>query len=51
VIHTPPGEEHWHGAADDRFMAHLALWETDGTVWGAHVTDAEYSGPRVSTRA
>lgn len=51
VIYTPPGQEHWHGAADDRFMAHLGLWETDETVWLEHVSDAEYGGPRVSTRA
>ena len=42
-----PGEEHWHGAAPDRFMTHLALLEVDdqGTsaTWGEHVTDAEYS--------
>jgi len=42
-----PGEEHWHGAAATRFMAHLALVEVgdDGTpaVWGEHVTDAEYA--------
>jgi quercetin dioxygenase-like cupin family protein len=41
-----PGEEHWHGAAPDRFMTHLALQEVDdeGTsaTWGAHVTDDEY---------
>ena len=24
-----PGEEHWHGAAPDRFMAHLALQQVD----------------------
>ena len=41
-----PGEEHWHGAAPDRFLTHLALVEVDeeGTAatWGPHVTDAEY---------
>jgi quercetin dioxygenase-like cupin family protein len=41
-----PGEDHWHGAAPDRFMAHLAIQEVDDTgtavAWGAHVTDAEY---------
>ncbi|HEU5003117.1 MAG TPA: cupin domain-containing protein [Actinomycetota bacterium] len=41
-----PGEEHWHGAAPDRFMTHLAMQEVgdDGTaaVWGDHVTDEEY---------
>ncbi|MEU2421103.1 cupin domain-containing protein [Streptomyces sp. NPDC007851] len=48
VIWTPPGEEHWHGAAPDRFMTHIALWEGDDVDWLDHVTDAEYSGP--STR-
>ncbi|MFG2124404.1 cupin domain-containing protein [Streptomyces sp. NPDC048710] len=51
VIWTPPGEEHWHGAAPDSFMVHLALWETDDIDWREHVSDAEYTGPRVSTRA
>ena len=41
-----PGEEHWHGAAPDRFMAHLALQETDdegnSAAWLDHVTDEEY---------
>ncbi|MFK0110681.1 cupin domain-containing protein [Streptomyces sp. NPDC091217] len=46
VIWTPAGEEHWHGAAPDRFMAHIALWEGDEVDWLDHVTDAEYSGPR-----
>jgi quercetin dioxygenase-like cupin family protein len=25
IVYTPPGEEHWHGAAPGRFMIHLAL--------------------------
>jgi quercetin dioxygenase-like cupin family protein len=41
-----PGVEHWHGAAPDRFMTHLAMQEADETgspvTWGAHVTDEEY---------
>jgi quercetin dioxygenase-like cupin family protein len=41
-----PGEEHWHGAAPDRFMTHLAMQEADDSgspvTWGEHVTDAEY---------
>jgi len=24
TVHTPPGEWHWHGAAPDHFMTHLA---------------------------
>lgn len=42
-----PGEEHWHGAAPDRFMVHLAMLEVDAqgqsAAWGAHVTDQEYA--------
>ncbi|MFF1688401.1 MULTISPECIES: cupin domain-containing protein [unclassified Streptomyces] len=50
VLFTPAGEEHWHGAAPDRFMAHIALWEGDDVDWLEHVSDAEYAGPRCSTR-
>ncbi|MFD7219810.1 cupin domain-containing protein [Streptomyces sp. NPDC056641] len=47
TVHTPPGEWHWHGAAPDHFMTHIALWEGLGdgspeTQWGEHVTDDEY---------
>ena len=42
-----PGEDHWHGAAPDRFMTHLALLQVDeagkSVDWGDHVTDDEYS--------
>jgi quercetin dioxygenase-like cupin family protein len=42
-----PGEDHWHGAAPNRFMAHLALVEVDdegnSASWSEHVTDEEYS--------
>jgi quercetin dioxygenase-like cupin family protein len=41
-----PGEEHWHGAAPNRFMTHLAMLQVDdegnGATWGDHVTDEEY---------
>ena len=41
-------EEHWHGAAPNRFMAHLAIQQTDDTgspvAWGRHVSDEEYGG-------
>ncbi len=41
-----PGEDHWHGAAPDRRMAHLAVHQVDdagqAVVWGAHVSDDEY---------
>jgi quercetin dioxygenase-like cupin family protein len=47
-----PGEEHWHGAVASRFMAHMAMLDTDdkgsNATWGPHVTDAEYAAaPRV----
>jgi quercetin dioxygenase-like cupin family protein len=47
TVHTPAGEWHWHGAAPDRFMTHLAIWEApaDGspeTAWGEQVDDATY---------
>src|SRR6187551_3835077 len=48
TVHTPPGEWHWHGAAPDHFMTHLAMWEApaDGpeSEWSDHVTDEEYGG-------
>ena len=41
-----PGEHHWHGAAPNRFMTHLALLEVDDegkpATWGAQVSDEEY---------
>lgn len=50
VVFTPAREEHWHGAAPDRFMTHIALWEGDDVDWLEHVTDAEYAGPRRGAR-
>jgi quercetin dioxygenase-like cupin family protein len=42
-----PGEDHWHGAAPNRFMAHIAMVEVDDegnlATWGEHVTDEEYA--------
>jgi quercetin dioxygenase-like cupin family protein len=51
TIHTPPGEWHWHGAAPDHFMTHLAMWEAPAgaepeTEWGDKVSDEEYGGGR-----
>jgi quercetin dioxygenase-like cupin family protein len=47
-----PGENHWHGATPDRFMAHVAMQEADETgsavAWDRHVTDEEYGAPRAS---
>ncbi|MFN8108887.1 MAG: cupin domain-containing protein [Thermoleophilia bacterium] len=54
VLHTgdrvffAPGEDHWHGAAEDCFMTHLAIHEVDehgaAVHWGPLVTDEEYAG-------
>jgi len=42
-----PDEDHWHGAAPDRFMSHIAMQQQDGqgnvVTWGEHITDEEYS--------
>ncbi len=41
-----PEENHWHGAAPTRFMAHIAMQQNDASgspvTWGRHVSDAEY---------
>jgi quercetin dioxygenase-like cupin family protein len=46
TIYTPPGEWHWHGAAPNHFMSHLAIWEAPAegaeSEWGEQVTDADY---------
>ena len=34
---TPPGEWHWHGAAPDHFMTHLAMWEAASRGRGVRV--------------
>ena len=46
-----PGENHWHGAAPNRFMVHIAMQQNDESgnaiTWGDHVTDDEYgAAPR-----
>jgi quercetin dioxygenase-like cupin family protein len=46
TITTLPGEWHWHGAAPEHFMTHLAVWEApaegEETSWGDQVSDDEY---------
>jgi quercetin dioxygenase-like cupin family protein len=46
-VYFEPGEEHWHGAAPNRFLTHLAMLQVDdegkSANWGAHVTDEEYN--------
>lgn len=48
VIWFEPGERHWHGAAPDRMMVHLAVQRADETgktaAWQEHVTDADFLG-------
>ncbi|CAH0254427.1 hypothetical protein SRABI26_03228 [Arthrobacter sp. Bi26] len=51
TIYTPPGEWHWHGAAPDHFVTHLAMWEAPAeggaeSEWGDLVTDEEYNGTK-----
>ena len=45
VVTFAPGERHWHGAAPDRGMSHIAIHEVqDGRSvdWLEPVTDADY---------
>jgi quercetin dioxygenase-like cupin family protein len=48
-----PGENHWHGAAPDRLMVHIAIQEADDSgspvSWGQHVTDEQYLQPSGSS--
>jgi quercetin dioxygenase-like cupin family protein len=42
-----PGEDHWHGAAPNRFMTHISMLDVDDegypATWGDQVTDHEYA--------
>lgn len=47
TVVCPPDEEHWHGAAADTFMSHLAMLEhlpggEDPTTWLEPVADEHY---------
>jgi quercetin dioxygenase-like cupin family protein len=45
TVWIPPGEKHWHGAAPETGMVHLAMHENlDGThvTWLEKVTDEQY---------
>ena len=43
VVHTPPGEEHWHGATPHSYMMHLSLTTGGATQWtGNKVSDGNY---------
>jgi 4-carboxymuconolactone decarboxylase len=48
VVWIPPGQKHWHGAAPDSSMAHIAIVEMlDGKSvdWMEKVSDAHYVAP------
>jgi len=54
TVYTPPGQEHWHAAADGCFMEHIAMLEnaddpSASTTWLEHITDAEFSGETEET--
>ncbi len=42
VVHSPPGERHWHGSAPDGPMMHLSITSGGATVWEDKVDDEEY---------
>lgn len=49
VVWFAPGEKHWHGAAPDTAMSHIAVQESlDGRAvdWMEHVTDDQFRGDR-----
>jgi 4-carboxymuconolactone decarboxylase len=48
VVWTPPGQKHWHGAAPNSSMTHIAITEElDGkrVDWMEKVSDDEYRAP------
>jgi 4-carboxymuconolactone decarboxylase len=48
VVWIPPGQKHWHGAAPNSTMAHIAIVEQlDGKAveWMEQVSDAQYGAP------
>ena len=47
TVWFPPNEKHWHGAAPNMAMTHLAMQEAlDGNhvTWMEKVTDEQYNG-------
>lgn len=47
TVVIPPNARHWHGAAPDKMMCHLALSESDdqgnATLWQEGVSDEDYT--------
>ena len=54
TVIIPSRARHWHGAAPDRMMCHLALSESDdsgaATDWLEPVSDADYTQPQPRVR-
>ena len=47
VVWCPPGVKHWHGAAPDSVMTHMALTgvrDEQAVTWLEHVSDEQYHG-------
>ena len=48
VVWIPPGQKHWHGAAPQSSMAHIAISESldgESVEWMEKVSDAQYRAP------
>lgn len=48
TIWIPPGERHWHGAAPDTAMCHIAMQEAlngSHSDWQETVSDADFAAP------
>lgn len=48
LVWIPPGQKHWHGAAPNSSMAHIAIVEAlegKAVEWMEKVTDAQYGAP------
>jgi len=43
VVWIPPDERHWHGAAPESMLTHLAV-SLGETLWAGAVSDADYTG-------
>lgn len=51
TVYCPAGEEHWHGAAPETFMEHIAMLENaedpaQTTTWLEHVDETDLNRPR-----
>lgn len=53
VVYFAPNEKHWHGAAPDAFMVHLAINPANstagGTDWLEPVSEEQYEGDDQAT--